>query len=95
MIGKIRTWSRTRRFAWIETQDGAAVFLHLSDIASRETLRRGTAVEFKPVASVKGLRATQVQVVPAGEHHGRVTAESAPGPATLVGNGPASGCRRA
>jgi CspA family cold shock protein len=63
MQGKVRIWSRTRAFGFIEGEDGRVYFAHRGQVLSREDLRRGQRVAFTPAEAPRGPRATAVRVI--------------------------------
>ncbi|WP_114418863.1 cold-shock protein [Marinospirillum perlucidum] len=67
MKGKIVSFVASKKFGFIDGEDGESYFLHaskLKDKKQQSQLLKGTPVSFDPVPTPKGLSATQVEVLP-------------------------------
>jgi len=67
MTGTIKRINRDRGFAFVTRPHETDIFLHVSGLADRsqfDTLQEGQLVEFEPVESEKGWRATNVRLLP-------------------------------
>ncbi|SFB80824.1 Cold shock protein, CspA family [Marinospirillum celere] len=67
MKGKIVSFVASKKFGFIDGEDGESYFLHVSKLKDKKQesqLIKGTPVSFDPVPTPKGLSATQVEVLP-------------------------------
>ncbi|WP_110931106.1 cold shock domain-containing protein [Paenibacillus bouchesdurhonensis] len=62
MQGKVKWFNAEKGYGFIETEDGADVFVHFSAIQSEgfKTLEEGQAVEFEIVEGARGPQAANV-----------------------------------
>jgi CspA family cold shock protein len=66
MNGTIKKVVADRGFGFIQAEDGREFFFHRSEVdgnSSFDSLRGGEAIEFEPIESPKGPRASRVRVV--------------------------------
>jgi len=65
IIGKVKWFSNSKGYGFIERQDGPDVFVHYSSILSEgfRTLKGGQDVEFAIQKGDKGLQAIEVKLL--------------------------------
>ncbi|MGI6467941.1 MAG: cold shock domain-containing protein [Syntrophomonadaceae bacterium] len=65
MIGKVKWFSDSKGYGFIETETGQDVFVHQSAIQSRgfRSLSEGQTVEFDVTSSPKGQQASNVRII--------------------------------
>jgi len=62
--GKVKWFSNSRGYGFLEREDGSDVFVHYSklDMQGFKTLKQGQSVEFELVETEKGLSAEKVKI---------------------------------
>jgi CspA family cold shock protein len=65
LIGKVKWFSDSKGYGFIETETGQDVFVHQSAIQSRgfRSLSEGQTVEFDVTSSPKGQQASNVRII--------------------------------
>ncbi len=63
--GKVKWFSDSKGYGFIETEEGRDVFVHYSSIRSDgyKTLKEGQEVQFEVVDGAKGPQASEVSIV--------------------------------
>lgn len=66
LVGVVSGWSAATGYGWVAC-DGHSYFLHASQVDREQALAFRSVVEFRPVATRKGLAATNVVVLHDGQ----------------------------
>jgi len=63
MNGKVKFYNETKRFGFIEVEDGKDIFVHVSGLVDTGTLEKDDNVEFDVEEGEKGQKAVNVKLV--------------------------------